>query len=152
MNRIVFLVLFVTAAVIAGVMFQVKQEVISLEADLGDLNRGIENDKEAIVVLQAEWSFLSRPQRIADLARRHLGMAPLPPQAMAAVTRLAPRPEDFGVLPEVAAATQPMPRRRPGDDAAVVAVVQTADADTGIGRPAGADPIAALIAQQGIGQ
>lgn len=58
-------------------LFQVKHEVQLLEQDLQRLNRAILADQEAIHVLQAEWTYLDRPERLARLSRRHLELAPL---------------------------------------------------------------------------
>ena len=48
----------------------------SLEGDLGQINRQILRDQEAIHVLGAEWSLLNEPARIADMSRRHLELTP----------------------------------------------------------------------------
>lgn len=71
-------VLWLTFAVTAGVgLFQVKYEVQALEEELTRLHRQILRDQEAIHVLHAEWSYLNEPRRLAELARRHLGMEPV---------------------------------------------------------------------------
>jgi cell division protein FtsL len=69
--------IWLALASLAGVgLFQVKYRVQSLEQDLGQINRQILRDQEAIHVLGAEWSLLNEPARLADMSRRHLELAP----------------------------------------------------------------------------
>ena len=69
--------IWLALASLAGVgLFQVKYRVQSLEQDLGQINRQIMRDRDAIHVLGAEWSLLNEPARLADMSRRHLELAP----------------------------------------------------------------------------
>jgi cell division protein FtsL len=74
MAALVWLVAIVVAAL--G-LFHVKYEVQRLEEELGLEHQSILKRQEAIHILKAEWSYLNQPARISDLARRHLGLAPL---------------------------------------------------------------------------
>lgn len=66
---------WIAAVVVAALgLFQVKYEVQRLEDDLRLEHRAILDHQEAIHVLKAEWSYLNRPARLADLATRHLGL------------------------------------------------------------------------------
>jgi cell division protein FtsL len=67
----------IIVACLGFALFKVKYEVQALEDDLGRINRQINADNEAIHVLKAEWSYLSQPTRVGELARRHLPLAPL---------------------------------------------------------------------------
>lgn len=70
--------LSLSLAVAAGIgLFYAKHRVQALEAELAGLQQQILRDREAIHVLRAEWSFLNDPERLAELARRHLEMAPV---------------------------------------------------------------------------
>jgi hypothetical protein len=42
------------------------------------VEREVLKEQRAIHVMAAEWSYINRPDRLADLARRHLDLAPLP--------------------------------------------------------------------------
>ena len=57
-------------------LFYVKHIVANLEEDLASLHKSIKSDKEEIHVLTAEWTYLSRPERIKDLANKYLDLAP----------------------------------------------------------------------------
>jgi hypothetical protein len=77
MTRIAGVLFFLTAVSAALFLFHIKQEVRELEEELGIAHSGILRHQEAIQVLRAEWSYLNRPARIAELVERHLEMQPL---------------------------------------------------------------------------
>ena len=81
------------AALAVGALFQVKQAVQELEQELAGIEAEIREDREALRVLQAEWSYLHRPARLADLARRYLDFEPLQASQMAAFADLPARPD-----------------------------------------------------------
>ena len=58
-------------------MFVIKNEVISLENNLQEINAQIKEDQESLHVLKAEWSYLNDPSRIRALSKRHANMKPL---------------------------------------------------------------------------
>ena len=60
------------AAGAVAAMFHITFEVEKLEARLHDTNRQIVRELETIHVLQAEWSYLNRPQRLQSLSRELL--------------------------------------------------------------------------------
>ncbi|MBT5245361.1 MAG: hypothetical protein HOL66_14085 [Rhodospirillaceae bacterium] len=62
-------------AVVIG-LFVVKHRVQDLEDRLHALNAEIITDRDAIQVMQAEWSYLNQPARLEALSKRLLGMAP----------------------------------------------------------------------------
>jgi cell division protein FtsL len=78
MKRFVILCWLVAASATALILFQIKQEVRGLEDEIAATQREILRDQEAVHVLEAEWSYLNSPARIAALAERHLGLAPIP--------------------------------------------------------------------------
>jgi hypothetical protein len=100
--------IWLALASLAGVgLFQVKYRVQSLEQNLGQINRQILGDQEAIHVLGAEWSLLNEPARIADMSRRHLELTPFTAAQLA----------DFSDLPDRVARDSATPT--PDDPAAV---------------------------------
>jgi len=82
-------------AIAAGFgLFQVSYRVASLEEELNKVNRQIVDERERLHALQADWSYLTNPARLADLARRHLPLQPLAAEQMIRIEdlplRLAP--------------------------------------------------------------
>jgi cell division protein FtsL len=57
--------------------FQLKYRVQAQEQELTRLDRQIQHDRDDIQVLHAEWAHLNDPNRLTDLARRHLDLAPV---------------------------------------------------------------------------
>lgn len=76
--------LWLAAATLAALgVFHVKFEVQDLSKDLSRIDQDILAHQEAIHVLEAEWSYLTRPSRIERLAREYLKMEPMPPEQIA---------------------------------------------------------------------
>lgn len=67
----------VTASAAALGLFYVKHEVQRVEGELLLAQRLVKGEQQALRALKAEWSFLNQPERIADLAKRHLELAPM---------------------------------------------------------------------------
>lgn len=99
MKRFVILCWLIAGSVTALILFQIKQEVRVLEEEIAATQRTILKDQEAVHVLEAEWSFLNSPARIATLAERHLGLAPIP----------AERVVGFADLPQPGAPEEAVP-------------------------------------------
>lgn len=53
-------------------LFKVKLYVQSLNRELAQINREINLVQSNIKVLQAEWSYLSNPKRLASLMKKYL--------------------------------------------------------------------------------
>jgi hypothetical protein len=61
--------------VLAGVAFgvyHIEARVEGLRAQLKSVNAQIVKDKEAIHILEAEWSYLNQPQRLSELSTKLL--------------------------------------------------------------------------------
>lgn len=79
-------ILWACAVVVVGyAMFQMKYEVMQQEDQLARLNREIATDREAVRVLDAEWSFLSQPARLDELAKRYLNLVPIGPKQLGSI-------------------------------------------------------------------
>jgi len=105
MIRIGTIVWFVVLAMLGVGLFQVKYAVQSKERELRTVNRQITADREAMRVLEAEWSYLNDPVRLADLTRRHTDLAPVMAGQIATFEGLVPRPVE---IDETAPALPPM--------------------------------------------
>jgi hypothetical protein len=107
MIRISAIVWVVVLALLGIGLFQVKYNVQSKERELREVHRQIEANYSAIHVLEAEWSYLNDPLRLADLTRRHTGLVPTTPGQIGDFASLPLRIEDLPVTPEVPAEPQP---------------------------------------------
>lgn len=74
-------------------MYQLAYEVKRLEDQLIALNRTITQQREAVEVMRAEWSYLTRPDRLQAMVGRHLSLEAVPPHRMVTLSSLPPRPE-----------------------------------------------------------
>ena len=87
-------------------MFQVKYEVQQLEDELARVNKSIASSKNAIHVLNAEWSFLTQPNRLDQMTKRYLTLGPIGNPQIGQLDGL-PRPPASPAAPAVAANTVP---------------------------------------------
>lgn len=76
------------AGATAVALFELKYEVQRLEEELAALDRDLLTSQETIHVLRAEWSYLNRPDRLKDLAARHLDLEPLTGEQIATLDAL----------------------------------------------------------------
>ena len=58
-------------------MFVMKNKVQSLEKELAQINETIKDDVKTIHVLNAEWSHLNSPERLRELAAKHIALNPV---------------------------------------------------------------------------
>lgn len=71
--KITAALVWVSLCVASGfALFSIAFAVEDLESKLATINRDIERERESLHVLQAEWTYLNRPDRIEDLARQLL--------------------------------------------------------------------------------
>jgi len=147
MNRL-SLPIWMLVIVVAGFcMFEVKFAVQELEARLTATNRQIQQDEDALRVLKAEWSYLNEPDRLADLNRRHIGLAPVAARQMIGIEDLPVRPAT-PAEPPVAAAPAPDDMLAPASAAAGPAEGPTAEGPTADDAAALAKLLSAIEAPQ----
>jgi hypothetical protein len=109
MIRVSVLVWTVILALLGIGLFQVKYNVQSKERELRDVRRQIEGNLTSIHVLEAEWSYLNDPLRLADLARRHTDLLPTTPNQIGDIANLPPRQVDQPLTPPELAPDQTVP-------------------------------------------
>ncbi len=82
-------------AVLIGAMafglFQIKLAVQPAEREFARLSRELLASEETLHVLRAEWSYLNQPERLAELAGRHLALAPMAPEQIGGIEALPMR-------------------------------------------------------------
>jgi len=94
-------IIWVAVLALLGIgLFQVKYNVQTKERELREVRRQIEANYSAMHVLDAEWSYLNDPLRLADLARRHTELVPTTPGQIGDFASLPPRIEDTPAAPE----------------------------------------------------
>jgi hypothetical protein len=91
MIRVSVLVWTVILALLGVGLFQVKYNVQAKERELREVRRQVEANLTSIHVLEAEWSYLNDPLRLADLARRHTDLLPTTPGQIGDIAGLPPR-------------------------------------------------------------
>ena len=114
MTRWLFAVWLLAIAVAAHMLFEVEQEVRILEDELSDMDLAILTESDALRALQADWSFLNWPERLAALSEEHLSFLPMRPRQITQFSALPMRLDDDKLL-ELALAREgvPMPKRKP---------------------------------------
>jgi len=76
-------VFWLIVVLVAGfATFKVKYAVQDLEDQLNRVRRHTIAEQQEIRVLNAEWTYLTQPERLADLNRRFLGLAPIAPKQL----------------------------------------------------------------------
>ncbi len=86
-------VFWLLAVFVAGAgLYQLKYRVQTQEAKLTALNRTLFAEQEALHVLAAEWTYLNRPERLAELNRRYIKLKPVTAPQMAGLDEV-PLPE-----------------------------------------------------------
>ncbi len=63
---------FVLAIFCSGALFYVSQRTYDMKQDLSFITKDISQEKEALRVLEAEWSYLNNPKRLERLAKKYL--------------------------------------------------------------------------------
>ena len=112
---------FLIATCLGVALFMVKHEVQRREEQLAELHRQILASQEAIHVLEAEWSYLNRPDRLETLVRRHLDLVPMDTRRLGSVEVLPMRLPEPSLIPDDAplgmtatlAGLPPLPVGRP---------------------------------------
>jgi cell division protein FtsL len=73
-------------------MMKIKDEVYRLRVQLQTIERDTARSRDRIRTLNAEWSFLTQPTRLGDLAKRYLKLSPVTNAQLGRVETLPQRP------------------------------------------------------------
>lgn len=76
LKPLIFMGMIVLIALCVGI-YTIEQQVETYRSELIGLNKQLREDKERSHILQAEWSYLTHPDRIKHMAETHLGMTTL---------------------------------------------------------------------------
>ena len=90
-------------ATLGTILYQVKTGIDIRQGKLATLESEISKTKREIAVLEAEWAYLSRPERIMELSGRLLSMRPIAKSRVLTIDaipmRLVPKFKDRVVGP-----------------------------------------------------
>jgi len=76
----------------AGYAYSVKYDTLFYVEQVAKLKSKVQRERDAIAVLQAEWQYLDRPDRLQAAADQHLDLQPLKIQQLARLSDLPDRP------------------------------------------------------------
>ncbi len=93
------LINMVCVAVLAIGLYLVKYSVQDVQREVATLKRDLAVEKESLHLLNAEWAYLNRPDRLRQLADKHLDLVPLDSRQI----------DQVSVLPAAATADDAMP-------------------------------------------
>ena len=102
----------VSALLSVGV-YAMKYEVERLDDRVAAVQRKIAAQEETLLVLEAEWSFLNRPERLQELAARHLALKPVAVRQIGAIEALPLRSGTRAEIETRIAARTPTESRDP---------------------------------------
>lgn len=80
--RLLCLLAFGFLAGLVILIYDMKFETRRLEVRAAELARAIEDEKDNIALMRAEWSHVARPDRVETLARDHLKLEPARPEQL----------------------------------------------------------------------
>jgi hypothetical protein len=104
-------VFWLVLVLVAGfTTFKVKYAVQDIEDELNRVRRHTIVEQQEVRVLTAEWTYLNQPERLAELNRRFLGLAPIAAkQLQRTIAEIPLRAAPVPVAPVAVAATAPVP-------------------------------------------
>jgi cell division protein FtsL len=91
MIRLFNIALVLTVLGSAFVLYTLEHATRAAERRVADIESQIGEEEEAINLLNAEWSNLTRPERLQDIAEKRLGLKPIIPTQMVSSAELAQR-------------------------------------------------------------
>ncbi|WP_230166868.1 hypothetical protein, partial [Roseomonas sp. CECT 9278] len=145
MIRPLTLLSMVTAAGAGLYLYQVKHSVAQLDRELRGINRQTEQARERTQVLRAEWALLNEPDRLRQVAQRHLPLEAMTPAQFvrpAEMERRLPPPRQFAGTPSLFAPVEPA-----GDGSATAIALAAAAPRTPVAAPtASPSPVAVAAA------
>jgi cell division protein FtsL len=136
----------------AVTVYKIKYEATWQAVEVERLTRQIEREKVAINILKAEWAHLTRPDRIQNLAEKHLDLKPVDSRQRIALADLPMRPARVDSIADTIAslgqidlkiAEEP---KAPGDDP----IARTIES-MGLAMPSASDRVDGTMRQFGMG-
>jgi len=88
MNRLSTLVWMVVIVVASFMLYKVKYQVQAIKTQVAETERELEQEKQAMHVVAAEWAYLNRPERLQKLAAKYLPSADMTVEQVAEVAAI----------------------------------------------------------------
>jgi len=101
------LIHMVCVAALAIGLYMVKYSVQDVQRKVATLKAELASEKESLHLLNAEWAYLNRPDRLRQLADKHLDLVPLDSRQIESVAVL-PAALQYEELPVANGAVQPV--------------------------------------------
>lgn len=102
MMRILNLIAFILIVAAGTGLYQLKYNTQRLQQEVASLRQQIQEDNEAVKVLRAEWTYLSRPDRMESLGQRYLALKPVAAaQVISSIEDIAFREDPTAVVAQV---------------------------------------------------
>ncbi len=108
----IFFMLLLALGIAAGVYYG-KYTVEHMQQENSALRAAIAKEEEAIAILRAEWSYLSRPARLKELSAQFLDLHPIEAGQVVRMASLPPRLPDLDILNRYTAQAPGGPRPNP---------------------------------------
>ena len=94
--KLSFLLPLGTLLICAMSLYIIKTDVDSRHDELVRLKRAVSSEQNEAAILRAEWSFLTRPERLLDLSQNLLSMTPIPQERIVSIDEIPLRITDSG--------------------------------------------------------
>jgi cell division protein FtsL len=91
MIRLLNIALVFNVLVAAFVLYTLEHATRATERRIAGIEAEIGDEQEVIKLLEAEWSSLTRPARLQEIAEKRLGLKPILPTQMVGITELGER-------------------------------------------------------------
>lgn len=92
MKRLLHFIAITALIASAGYAYSIKYETLYYVEQVAKLKSKVQRERDAIAVLQAEWQYLDRPDRLQAAADEHLDLQPMKIQQLARLSDLPNRP------------------------------------------------------------
>lgn len=90
MTRATSILFWFSLIIVASLgLYRTSNRVQELDRQLHDINAAIDNEKQSIHVLKAEWVYLANPARIEAISHKHLTLRPTVPQQVATIDTIS---------------------------------------------------------------
>lgn len=93
MIRLLHIIAITALIASAAWAYTIKYDTLYYVEQVAKLKSKVQRERDIIAVLQAEWQYLDRPDRLQEAADQHLDLQPLKIQQLARLSDLPNRPE-----------------------------------------------------------